>query len=186
MLKKTVALATLASFFIFSCSCVSYKKTPLISVKPENRAKLNISAVQVHSGEKTEFTEDSDSAHRKGYNRLPIANIHGDSVIGMAVVKNIALEKPKIKYPSSLKTGGTATITTTDEVVYKAYRIIYQDDSSVTFDAATKVSIPLEDVDFIWIQEHDIGATLAFITVAIAVAVGLTYGILVISGFSFF
>jgi hypothetical protein len=166
MLKKTVALATLVSFVVFSCSCVSHTKTPLVSVKPEDRTKIKISAVQVHSGEKTEFSRDH------------VGRIKGDSVIGMIFVKNFTLEKSKIKKPLSFETGSVAEILTKDGVYYRAARIITQNDSSVTFEGYFQATIPVTDVDFVWISKINVGATLGIIIGICAIPVGIIIGIL--------
>jgi hypothetical protein len=140
MIKKTFALVTLVSFVLFSCSCIQWKKTPLLSVEPEKRPKIKICAVQVHSGKITEFSKDS------------AATIQVDSVIGMGLVKNFKLETPKIKQPLRLKEDQVYEIISTEGVSYTTYHIIAQDDSGVTFDGYYQVSIPLADVDFAWIR----------------------------------
>jgi hypothetical protein len=149
MIKRTIALATLASFLVFSWSCIySWQKTPIQSLKPEKRTGVKISAVQEHSGRRTEF------------GKKPGARIQGDSIVGEAFMKNFVLEKSKIRYPDSLKSGVPVMITTTDGKRYSANRILTQDDISVTFDAYVPFSIPLEDVGLVWIWKVNVLATL--------------------------
>jgi hypothetical protein len=150
MIKKSIALAALAFSLVFSCSCViySWKKTPLQAVKPEKRAEVKISAVQVHSGEKTELR------------KKPAARIQGDLVVGERLLKNFVLEKSKIKHPEEFGKGTPAEIITTDGVIYTSDRILGQDASTITFDGCVTVSIPLTDVDLVWIKKANVPATL--------------------------
>jgi len=150
MMKKSVVLATLAFSLIFSWSCVIYgwKKTALQAVNPEKRGEVKISAVQVHSGEKTELK------------KKPAARIQGDSVVGERFLKNFVLEKSEIKHPGDFGTSAPAEIITKDGVTYTTDRILGQTPSSVTFDGYIAVSIPLADVDLVWIRKVNVLATL--------------------------
>jgi hypothetical protein len=150
MMKKSIALAILTFSLVFSWSCViySWKKTALHDLKPEKRAEVKISAVQVHSGEKTELQ------------KKPAARIQGDSVAGARLVKNFVLEKSEIKHPVDFGTSAPAEIITKDGVTYTTDRILGQTPSSVTFDGYVAVSIPLADVDLVWIRKVNVLATL--------------------------
>ena len=164
LINKIITLATLASFFVFSCSCVihTWQKTPLESVKPEKRAQIKISAVCIQSGEKIEFKKD------------PPARIQGDSVIGARLVKNLVLEKSKIKQPRSFKRGAAAQITTADGARYSANRILGQNDSTVTYEAYFPASIPLADINLVWIRKANMLATLLVdVVLPIGIVVGL-------------
>jgi len=170
-MKKTFALVTLACFLVFSCSCIyNWKKTPIVSVKPDKIESVKICAVQVHSGEKVEFSKH------------PAAKIQGDSVVGTRFVKNFTLEKSKIKHPLGMTAGPGAKIMTIDGVLYTTTDYIMQSDSRVTFNAYFPGAIPLADVDFVWIRKFNTWANLlvfvappvaVFVAMAIAVSGGI-------------
>lgn len=149
-MKKSIAQLAILFLLIFSWSCVvySWKKTPIQAVKPEKKNEVKISAVQVLSGEKTELK------------KKPAARIQGDSVVGEKLLKNFVLEKSKIRHPESFKTGAPDEITTIDGVIYTANRILSQTASDVTFDGYVRISIPLTDVDLVWIRKVNLLATL--------------------------
>jgi hypothetical protein len=158
MVKKTLALATLLSFLVFSWSCIySWKETPLQSVKPEKRTEVMISAVKDRSGEKTEFKKN------------PGARIQGDSVVGLTFAKNVVLEISKIKGQTISHTDAPSKIIAKDGAEYTAERIIERTSSHIIFDAYKNVSIPLADVDLVWIKKVNVLATLL---VAPVLAVG--------------
>ena len=163
-MKKTMAWVALMSFLVFSWSCVVHRwgATSLESVKPEKRGQVQISAVQVRSGEKTEFRKNAPAV------------ISQDRVVGDGYVRKIVLEKTKIKQRTSFKLGLPAQITTKDGVVYKADHITAQDESTVTFSAYVPVAIPLADIDIVWVKKVNVPATLLLdiaVPVAILVAV---------------
>ncbi len=172
MIKRTIALATLAAFLVFSWSCAiySWEKKPLQSVKPEKRAEVEISAVQDHSGKITEFR------------RKPGAGIQGDSVTGIGIFENRFLEKSRIIQPTLIETGAPVTIVTKDGLVYKTDRIIAQTDSQIILDEHFIVSIPLTDVDFLWIKELNFPASLLLIVAVPLAIIGILIGYMAVSG----
>ena len=162
-MKKTLALVTLVCFLVFTCSCAihSWKKTPLVSIKPEKRTTIKISAVQVHSGQVT------------GFSKKPAAYIQEDSVLGTVFVEKRRVETSQIKKPLGPKWGGGYEITTTDGISYTTTRVIARDDSGVTFDGYYQVSVPLEDIAFIWIRKVNVLATVLLYAVPIGGAFAL-------------
>lgn len=168
MTRKIIALASVAWYLVFfwSCAIYRYEKTPLVSVTPEKRTEVRISAVLLHSGEKAEFL------------KTPAAKIKGDSVVGTRIIENFKLEKSKIKqlgHMHSFQPGEVTKITTIDGMFYETERIKSQDDTSVTFDAYLPASIPLADVNFVWIEEVDVWPTF-LLYVGLPIVILIAYG----------
>jgi hypothetical protein len=156
MTKKTLTWITLASFLIFSWSCAIYSsaKRPLQSIKPEERGKVKVSAVQTKSGEKIELRKH------------PAARIKANSVVGEKLVKDIVVEKSKIKTLKKLPTWPPYAITSTDEVSYRVINYNEKNDK-IIFDAYVPTSILLSDIDLVWIRKVNVPATLLLYSPAI-------------------
>ncbi len=108
MARKIIAWVTLAAFLVFSWSCVIYRWKPnrLESVKPEKRAAVKISAVQLKSGQKIEFR------------KKPSVRIQGDQVVGNRI-RTISLDRSYIKRPKRIYYGLSPEIVTEDGTVYR-------------------------------------------------------------------
>jgi hypothetical protein len=176
-MKKTVALVTLACFLVFSCSCVFYKweMVKLESVKPENKKSAKISAVQLQSGEKIDFSK-----------RQP-AQIVGERVVGNKIgYENIEIARNEIDQLSVTERGKVLGIITKDGRSYHADQIIKEErDYFVVKIEKFANSFPFKDIKLIWIRQVDIALTL-LVDIGAAVAIG--FGIVAKSmeeGFSF-
>jgi hypothetical protein len=116
-------------------------------VNYEKRAEVKISAVQDHTGKKTEFE------------KKPGARIQGDSVVGVRIANNVVLERSKIKELAISHTGAPSKVVTIDGEAYTAERIIELSTSHILFNARDIIAVPLANVDLIWIREVNVLAT---------------------------
>lgn len=170
MTKKTIALATLACFIVFSYSCAVYtwKKTPLDSLDAEKREGLKISKAQTRSGERIEFS------------KKPPTQIRGDCIIGEMVLKRVEIKKSDIATATkphdeksySFRWGKPKLITTKSGTVYRAVIEIEKKDSLIC-DAYVAISLPLSDFVSVWQKKPNMVATIIVYALPVAVVAGI-------------
>jgi len=113
----------------------------------EKREGAKISVVQKKSGEKIEFNKD------------PAAKIQRDSVVGGKFVKDIAIEKSKIEKPENMPRDTPFDLTTTDGILYGViFRAELND--KIILQVYAPLSIPLSDIDLVWIRKANVPMTL--------------------------
>ena len=154
--KRVLAWVVLVAFSVFSWSCVyTWKKTPLQSIEQDKRVR--ISAVQTKSGEKIDFPKN------------PAAEIQRDAVVGGKFFQDIAIEKSKIEKPKNLS--GLITPFNLTTVDGKSYRVTRWTDinSKVILQAYVPFSIPLSDIDFVWIRKQNVPLTILVCLAPVAI-----------------
>jgi len=156
--KRAFAWITLASFLVFSWSCVySWKKAPLQSVGLDTK----ISAVQTKSGEKIDF------------NKNPAARIEGTSVVGEKSIRNITIEKSKIEKPKNLSALTPFDLTTSDGKSYKVISLADVKDRVIILQAYVPLSMPLSDIDLVWIWKLNVPMTILVCLAPVAIVLGI-------------
>jgi hypothetical protein len=169
MFKKTITYFTLIAFILFTVSCVIYRtqKKRAEDIVGLKAKKVQILAVLTTSGEHIEFPE-----HQPGI-------ISGSNVVGLTSIAQVAekLELDKSNIQSTKRTKDTITeILTTDG---KKYMVIAgtaeEEKDKVTFSflryyPSKSVSIPLSEVELVWVRSEDPGLTFLSIMGGIAAA----------------
>jgi hypothetical protein len=169
MQRKTTAYFTLVAFIFFTVSCVVYRtqKKRAEDIVGLKAKKVQILAVLTSSGEHIEFPEKQPGI------------ISGSNVIGTTSIAQVAekLELDKSEIQSTKRTEDEITeILTTDG---KTYRVIpgtvEEEKDKLTFshfryDPSHSVSIPLSEVELVWVRSVDQGLTFLSIMGGIAAA----------------
>lgn len=160
--RRIISGVTLAAFLVFSWSCAIYGWKPNMpqAIKPEKRAAAKISAVQLKSGQKVEF------------NRHPPARIQGDSIVG-AVLSTVLLERSRVKKPKRISPGIFPEILTDDGTVYRDHAIIKIYRKQIVIGRYVPLSVPLKEVDLVWVKKVDALGTALLYIVPIGAAVVL-------------
>jgi restriction endonuclease S subunit len=170
MIKKGLALVTLASFLVFSWSCVVYRTR---TVPPEKvyGKDVNIVGVYTKSGEHIEFPKD-----------LP-ALIIGEKVIA----KHIGRETIKISKNEVIMnkdSGQLKSIETKSGKTYSSDQIIKEEEEYfIVASDSGAFSAPLKDIEGLSVREVNVWASL--LLDILVPTVSFIFGILFFSGFVF-
>jgi len=160
MFKKIISLLTIITFVIFSYSCASYsvQKKSIDTIDISSLSKLRIVGVQTKSGEDVGFLWERP------------ASINYNAVVGKTITrKEVVIKKTDIKiHRKSSLYKEFDLIQTKDGKTYETNSYQINSDSIVINQYLEGVSIPLEQVDLIWVLKDDSAKVLtAFLVVGI-------------------
>jgi hypothetical protein len=165
MTKKLTALVTLFAFLVFSCSCVirSTKKLPPEAVYGK---QVEIMGLMKTSGEYIEFPK-----------KFP-GRVYGDRILGRTAGEGeIAIPRAQIQKINKTSDGRILAIETKDGKTYTYPKIVKEDKEEIviTLDFV-EVSVPLKDVELVWVKKIDPGLTF----LATLGGIGVTLGAIVV------
>ena len=169
MVRKSIAIFTLGAFLLLTWSCV-----PIQSAKTVPSSKVNwgniggpLLAVQKRSGERVEFAAEGPGWYNQG------------SVVGSVWVHR-EFDKSQVKGRQTDGSGRVLGVTTHDGQSYVLKSAVVTGDkiSGLCLD---KVSIPVSDLDLVWIGKTNSGASAAASVLVIGAA-ALLLGALLASG----
>jgi len=177
MCKKTITYFTLIAFIVFTVSCAVYttKKKRAEDIVGLEGKKIQILAVLTTSGEHIEF-----------YEKNP-ATIYENQIKGNLSLKEKLLEIEKDNVANTRKNTRyyppqIVEITTKDGETYKVISGSLQETKNKfsfrTYDPSESVSIPLLEVELVWIRSVDPGLTFLAVIGGIAAAT-LVVGLIV-------
>jgi hypothetical protein len=157
MLKKTIAVITLPAFLVFSVSCFRVRRIRQERYDESRVGELvhtEIAAVQTKAGETFEFPK----GHRAG--------VQGNAVVGEAL-KSIEIGQNDVKRRVLGRKGKIISLTTTEGTTYEVVRFT-EDKEKIILEGYTTVSIPLSEIQLVWVRRVDPGLTLVANAAAIA------------------
>jgi hypothetical protein len=165
MAKKPATWLTLFAFFVFSCSCAIRTKQKL-SPGDAYGEQVKILGLMRTSGEYFEFPEKQPG------------RIEGDRVVGRIIGQGeTTIPLVQVEKISKTNDGQIIEIETTDGKTYVGGRIIREDkDQLVIHPALMDFSIPLKDIEFVWVKKIDPGLTF----LATIGGIGLTLAAIVV------
>lgn len=158
MARKSVAIFTLGAFLLLTWSCVKIRSTRLES-SPEvvwSDVGGPILAVQKKSGERVEFSKENPGRFIK------------DSVVGN-IWTRLEFDKSQVKSTKSDQRGRVLGVTTNDGKPYGLKSSMVTGDKITGF-YFDRVSIPVSEVDLVWIRKVNTGLTV-LVNVGLVVAV---------------
>lgn len=165
MTKKITALATLFAFLVFSCSCLirTTKKEPPEAVYGK---EVKIMGLMKTSGEYIEFSKESPGL------------VYGDRVLGRMVgLGEITIPLAQIRTINRTSDGRIESIETTDGTTYTSPRVLKEDREQIVMGLGfVSVSIPLKEIELVWVKKIDPGLTL----LATIGGIGLTLAAVVV------
>ncbi len=164
--KKIISLFVIAAFSLFDLSCV-FQRTIKEDVAEVGRTdtKLKIVNVITKTGENIAFRADDPADFQSG----------GDAIVG-TTLQELEFDKKDVKISYRGKTGRISTIETSDGRIYEVLSST-EDADKVYIKAYAPITIPVSNIQQIWISKANIAMNVIALTVTIGMAV-LTVGIL--------
>jgi len=164
MAKKIVSLMTIAAFLVFSQTCTLYSTKKVGPDVAAQKADKDVKVMRVlkTSGEIVEFDEKSP-----GY-------IVKNSVVGKSNIKEtVEVSKENIQKIAQHDNKKIISVTTKDGKIYSPIISYTEMPDKIVVEAYGTESIPLTDIEMIWLKERNPGAsTLATLGLVAAVAGG--------------
>jgi len=166
--KKITSSVTLAAFLVFTWSCAirTTQKVPPEKAFTEN---ADILGLLTTSGEQIEFPKNAPG------------RIQGDKIVGRGVDQaETKIAKTEVQTTFRTDKGKLQAIETKDGTKYGADQIVSEEnDYFIVKGAKAAISIPLKDVELVWIRKVDPGLT--FLTVIGGIGLAIGAGMLIIA-----
>jgi len=162
MKQKAIALLTLCSFVFFTFSCFAIyktKKEKIETVKSWKGESFEILAVLKKSGEEVKFSKKNPG------------RIQNDFIVGGG---SLEIEKSQIE-KKIIKRGKIVELRIKDGQAFLNPEVLSETQSKITIsNPGARMSIPIEEVELVWIRKFDPGLTfLASVGVIGGVLVGI-------------
>jgi hypothetical protein len=160
MAKKIVSLFVLAAFALFNLSCSSYSRSS---------GFLRIVNVITKTGESIVFTQKNPAHFLPG----------GDGVVGQTL-QEFEFDKKDVKIFYKGKSGRISTIEAADGRTYKVLSST-EDADTVRISAYAQLTIPVSDIQQVWIRKANTAANAVMYTVMIGATLLLVAGIIALA-----
>ena len=160
MAKKIISLFVLAAFSLFNLSCI-FQKTIKVDATEVGRTdtKLKIVNVITKTGENIAFRKDVPANFQSG----------GDAVVG-TTLRELEFDKKDVKISYKGKTGRISTIETSDGRIYEVLSST-EDADKVRIEAYAPITVPVSNIQQIWISKANTTMNAIALTVTIGWAV---------------
>jgi hypothetical protein len=168
MARKSAAIFTLSALFLFTSSCIKVRSTLVVPSPNVVWTDIggSILAVQKKSGERVEFAKEGPG------------QFAGDSVVG-GVWTHLEFDKSRLRYTKTDGKGRVMGVTTNDGQSYILKSSTVQG-GRITGICLDRVSVPVSEVDLIWVRKVNAGAT-ALVNVVLVVGVVAVVGYLAVA-----
>jgi hypothetical protein len=175
--KKIVSLFVLAAFALFNLSCSSYSRSSgfLRTVKKDidqvdrTNEKSRIVNVITKTGESIVFTQKSPAHFLPG----------GGGVVGQTL-QDFEFDKKDVKIFYKGKSGRISKIEAADGQTYKVLSST-EDADTVRISAYAQLTIPVSDIQQVWIRKANTAANAVMYTVMIGATLLLVAGIIALA-----
>ena len=161
MNRKITASGTLVAFLVFTGSCVIHttKKVPPEVAYGED---VNILGVLTTSGEHIEFLKGAPG------------RIEGDRVVGNRTsYRELQISRTELQKVQRTDLGQLQEVVTIDGRTYGADQIIKEEKEYIVVkDYPSAVSVPLKDIELVWIRKIDPGMTFLATLGGVGLALG--------------
>jgi len=172
MARKSVTILTLCAFLLFTWSCVRIRSTQLVPSPKVVWTDVGgpILAVQKKSGERIEFAKYGPGKVVDG------------SVVGN-VWTRLEFDKSQVKSTKTDKQGRVVRLTTNDDKSYvlKSSEATEDKIAGLYFD---RVSVPISEVDLVWVRKVNAGATAVANVILVVAAVCVAASVALSEGFA--
>jgi hypothetical protein len=164
MIRKSIAIFTLGAFLLLTWSCISIKSTKTVPSSKVNWGDVGgpILAVQKSSGERVEFAKEGPG------------RFINDSVVGNIWTRQ-EFDKSQIQNTRTDPSGRVLGVTTRDGQSYDLKSAVVAGGKISGF-CLDKASIPVSDVDLVWIRKTNAGATAAVNILVVAAVTAVVLG----------
>jgi hypothetical protein len=166
MARKITTSITLAAFLVFTCSCVmrTMQKVPPEVVYGKD---ADILGVLTTSGEHIEFPKNAPG------------RIKGDKVVGNRIAREIKIAKTELQTIYRTDHGKLQSVVTKAGREYSADQIIWEENECVVVcDDIFVTSIPLKDIELVWIRKVNPGLTFLATLGGVGLTLGVVMGII--------
>ncbi len=170
MARRSIAVFVLAAFCLFSWNCFPIKPTRTVGRNPSEINRNNVNAriisVVLKSGKTIEFRKD-----------YPGKLVPGADAIRGAGLQFFEFDKKDIKSTLKDKNGRISQIVTLDETVFT---VLFAEERGgmVSFSAFAPITIPLSDIQQVWVRTTNFGSivanTLLWAGVGFAIAIAIS------------